>query len=322
MNKCKFVFLALAVWIAGCSSLPQAKLDNMTEQPKNAFRVRLESKGQVVVIQRLKQGSCLEARKRLRISIKGSAPKANLVFYRSCDMIPGSLVAYSHVLPSGNYEVKTSGEKVRATAIYEDAETRSGPDKNFTGALVLGAEETLKDRVDPSTGNASNWVKVKSKGGPVSLLLTTKPDRINATLFLKTKGSKTPQRIGTLLPGVRASVDSDPGEIYVKLTGKKFTGETYYSLTNRNVPVTHTVSIPVIDCYPVGANQSIVLLNPTENIKVNDQLNISAHKHNGEYVLLGKCTVNSISESQASCKLNAVTSKDFSRYKAEIVKEG
>lgn len=84
-------------------------------------------------------------------------------------------------------------------------------------------------------------------------------------------------------------------------------------------PTVTLTPVAILDSYSVGA-QMLFILNPVENLKVNDEVNIST-KIKGKKTTLGVCQISSVSEAQASCLLSQSKIKSHRSFVAEIIKK-
>jgi len=307
----------LTLFLVSCSSIPTVKLGTSVEKPKEPFNVVLETKAQIFAIEKMPKPVC-EQSKNPRLTIRNWSTDKEITLKQSCEMVPGALVTYSTVLPSAKYQVRMrSLAKTLITANCENPESKS--DKN---ELTLEPENTVDGYLNRALCKSTQWIAVQKGIPSASMTLVSDSSDFEAELYVLDKASKTPRKIGALAVGRKKTIPATSGKILLKVTAKKYSGEIHYALNHLNTPPSKIISVPVVDCYPVSEAQSIVLLTPTEALKVNDQLDVFGYQKSGGSVSLGTCVVNSVSESQASCRLPKVVQRDFTRFSAQLVTEG
>jgi hypothetical protein len=213
----------------------------------------------------------------------------------------------------------TGRKPPRVTADPEDPDALSGPDQDFAGATELAENATVKGSVSYAGANASNWIAVGGAKNAVSLLFLPEPgSEVEAKLFVLTPGASTPVRVGTLLPKQKRLVTPDGGTLYVKVSGRRFSGETSYALVRKDVAKVKSTSLTVLDFYPVDGNSALLLLPAHDGLKADARLRVTGVRA-GKPVSLGRCTVTSASPTQAGCRLDAIPSQDVSKLRAELL---
>ncbi len=328
----QFLISWVSLALTGCGSSQLMKTPQSLESLSERVRVKAEGKAKILVIQKLAPGaSCDKVKKEIKVAIKSDVGGDSIPVDSSCEFQPRSVtVQTTSYVGKGNYEVNVNGPSDRkkfigaaiVTTDCEDPEVNSGPDQDFGGAMALAENQTFQGKVDYANGNATNWIQLPAKSAEMSLFfLTDAPSDVKARLFVLPRGAKAPRRLEALTPKVKKYFRPAEGTLYVQVTGQRLKGEVNYSLTRKDSSLTKSVTVPVIDCYPVNANTSVVLLKPSEAMKVNDELQISAQKAKGGTISLGRCVVTSVSDSQVSCRMQAVPTSDLSHYRAQLLKD-
>ncbi len=321
----------LGLFLIGCSSTSSLKAPQVLEQVPDDTELQLESLARILVFQGLAKGvDCQKAKSSLPVTIKGGKKGGSVAVEANCTLVPGTLVMQSKgYLEKGKYQVKVGRPKDRkyfigqstVTTDCKDPDANVGPEQDYVGAEMLGANQVVKSKVDFANGYATHWYHVGEKKGNTTLhLLSDAPKEIRAQLFVLKNGTQHPFPIDALQPKVKKTIGPIDGQLFIRVSGVRYKGEASFSIARKDNAVAKSVNVPVIDCYAVGGESSVVLLKPNDSLKVNDRLNVSARKSKGGNIFLGACTVTSVSDSQVSCHLPMALAKDLSHYRAEVVK--
>lgn len=331
-----FLTLLAVAALSGCAGSQVAKLPEELSPSGKKVVVKLDSRGHILAAVKLKKGMRCEVNpKGLKLEIKGVEKGNKFSVVQSCSFLPGMLVAHSSVpLTKGEYEVHASIDKkgkglegdAKLSVRYGDADFSSGADQDFGGAAELAENQTVKGTVNYLIGDATDWVKAKG-GSAVMLTLLEDSDGTTAKVYKLAKGSANPYAVGELRNKQRRRFKVDKGdELLVKVSGDKFDGEGNYTLIRRDLSGGDAggkkVNLAVIDCYPVTNSSSLVLLRAAENMKVDDEVEITGMRASGAPLKLGKCRVGSVADGQASCRLDRVLPSDLVEYRAEAVLGG
>ena len=315
----------VGIVLCGCSGFqkgPQA-----TSAIQGRIKLHTETKGKILAIQKVAPLSCEKLRPSVKVIIK-TEKNGTVPTEVRCDLVRGSLITRTKAaLPGGNYSVdvyRSRSDSKRLAPLLvssesEDRDAKSGRTQDLDGAEELGNGMTVRGTVDPSNGRTTHWIKVASTGAPVTLAFSTgNTSTVRARLYALSEGEQVPERVGSLLPGVKKQVQVPAGALFVEVSGAKYSGESSFLVARSDF--TGGDSIPVIDWISVGSS-SVVLLKPTPGLKVADQIAISAEKGRSGTVQVGKCKVTSLSDDQVSCHMSVSPSGDLRQFKARLIRE-
>lgn len=330
-----FVGSLVLIALAACASQPVRLPSERKEDEK--FTARLESDGELVIRQRLKSATtpCAGAAKALFIEARKKGDGGGKVAYRSdCSLFTGYLAFRPQkTMGKGDYaftlDEKSDGyrfliDKPEIVVKYKNPEFASDTDQIPAGAKALAENQQVKDKVNASTGDQSDWVQVMGKDSQVQLtLLVPNPNGgMKGLLYQQLKGEGDPHFIGKLLPGKRRTVRVVDGNIFVRLVGDTYGDEVEYTLLRKDSAVTRVVRLAVVDSYRVSGTASVLLLTAVDGLKVKDEVRVSGKTDEGNLVPLGACRVTTIEGGQAACRLEAVPDSTIAEFKAEARLEG
>jgi len=319
--------------LASCGSLPAARVGSTLDSGNTKVKVSMGGRGLLFVAQKLSgKADCESLKRTLSVSITEDGVGNPVVTTSVCDFIKGNLVVSSKSpVAKGEYTISIKRINDRAYkdnpgvyAKYEDPDFAGGPDYLVDGARELTTGQSLKGGVSYPNGNTTEWIRLKGRNvsAGLTLLLTGDAKDVKAEIYDTGVDAKTLTLVGTLQPKKKRMVRVRNSNMLVKISAKPYTGAGEYALVRADAgsagttSVSRGVKIPVIDCYQVGDNNSIVLLQAVAGVKVNDEVSVFGRNAGGETVAIGNCQVTSIVGSQASCKMDgAVTG--YVEYHAE-----
>lgn len=319
--------------LAACSSSGPVKLPSLREKDEK-FKARLESDGELVVRQKLKSASvsCAAAGKQLEAEARGEGGRVKMT--PDCRLFPGYL-ALKPVkrMGKGDYSIKLSPQsdawrylagKPEIVVKYKNPEFASDADQVPAGAKALPENQQVKDKVNASTGDQSDWIQLMGKDSQVALtlLVTDEKSGIKGLVYQQLKGEGDPRYVGRLMPGKRRTMRLSESNLFVRLVGDTYGDEVEYTLLRKDQPVTKLVRLPVVDSYRVSGAASVLLLQAVDGLKVKDEVRVSGRTDEGGLVPLGSCRVTSIDQGQAACRLDAIPDQAIAEYRAEIRVEG
>jgi len=315
----------------GCSSLSEYKMGEVLPSADETFKLKLDSKGRIFVSQRLSAKGrpvCEKLKADLSVSIKRESDGEKIAVEESCTFLPGRLVAIAKDnAAKGEYMIALSrggkadlyDAKPFLGAKYVDPEFNSGTDYVVDGATELPKGQSAKGIIAYANGNRTDWIRLKGKNARVGLTLLENADarEVGAEVYKILKGGGRPVRIATLLPKKKRSFQVTADDLLVKLTAESYEGAMSYSLLRSDEAGGKKINIPVVDCYPVDEDSSIVLLGKADAVKVGDEITVFGKTTAGERVTVGTCQITSLSENGASCRMAARLRQTYLEFRAE-----
>ncbi len=324
-------FMTVVTVIMGGCATQSAKIGTPLESSNTKVKFSLDSPGTILVAQKVgPKADCDSLKRRISVSMSKQGNGTNVPTTVSCDFLKGNLVVTSKTLqPKGDYsigirrtDVKGFKENPVIYAKYEDPDFSGGADSLVDGAKELVTGQSIKGAVSYPAGNSTEWVRLKGKNASVGLTLVWGPEAKDVKAEVYDATAKTPKLMTVLANKKKRMVPLRNSNVLVKITAKAYGGTGQYSLIRADAGALGTTSvargfaIPVIDCYQVGDNNSVVLLQAVTGVKVNDEVSVFGRKTSGENVTIGSCQVTSIVGSQASCKMDRDVT-GFVEYHAE-----
>ncbi len=324
---------------SGCGSLPAARVGSTLDSGNTKVKIAMGSKGLIFVAQKLSgKADCDSLKRSLSVSISEDGIGKNVTTNSVCDFIKGNLVVSSKVaVNKGDYTINIKRINDRAFkdnpqvyAKYEDPDFAGGSSYLVDGAKELTTGQALKGGVSYPNGNATEWIRLKGRnvGAGLTFILAPEAKDIKAELYDTGLDGKALKLVGTLTPKKKKIVRVSNSNMLVKVSAKPYGGAGEYSLVRADqgsagtTSVARGLKIPVIDCYQVGDNNSVVLLQAVNGVKVNDEVSVFGRKSSGgETVAIGSCQVTSIVGTQASCKMEGSVT-GYVEYHAESAKAG
>jgi hypothetical protein len=306
--------LALA-WITGCASTSQ-QAPIVTKD--TSVQLELPSTGKIVVREPLPKGySCAEIDRvySIRVRTQGNRRK-NLPMVRDC-MDRGRHITYAtrSWQPKGTYTVsffrrfsKTATRPSQVWVRFKNADFASGEDAYLEGATAAAPGKAVSGEVNYSQGNQTNWIRLEGSGLSTRLTLIAKPgagskDTAISSALYAVGPSGAARRIRFLKPGKPTKVQISSQPVYVKVRADTFSKGTKYTLLRRDQKQSRSLRLTVIDCYPVGGQESIVLMQPREGIDAQVRIEVQARTASGKTISMGACKVVQADEGSLSCRV-------------------
>ncbi len=291
----------------------------------------LKVEGQLIVVQsfRIKRAGCREAQENLPVKIHRHGTGA-IPITRSCNEATGVLrVESKQFQPPGNYSLslaryrrRFSSKPALITVRYRNADFASEDDWLPEGGTPLEPGIKVKGEVHYHSGDQTDWFRVKGSQASVGLTFFAAADAPVAEVFAALPGGSGVRRIGTLAEGRSRHFPMRGEDLLVRVRAKELSGSSSYSLLRRDTELARRVNVQVVDCYAIGGGMGVAVLKAAAGIQAGDGVVISASDASGKRKVLGKCTVTTVSEGDASCELPYSEQAEWVDFRADGVFSG
>lgn len=322
--------------LTGCATLSEQKLGEPLKKNVTKVRIKLEGSGQVFVSQKYAaRVKCPTIYNSLSVSVQGEAGTRPVTMQPNCEFIKGSLVYISkEVLKPGSFTVQiTRNDSAKlltgqplVAAKFEDPDFNSGADFIVQGAKELPAGQIAKGFITYPGGNMTDWIKVTGKNGATSLTLVDGSDNkdLVVQVYDMSRGPRAPRLLGSLTHKKTRTFPLKSDNLYVRVKGDGYAAEGAYSVIRGDSGAAAVASgggqgasrLSVIDCYRVGDNESVVLLEANEGLKVSDEVVVFGKAVSGEMQQLGDCEITAVQSGQASCRMSGQVDNRYTEYRA------
>ncbi len=336
-----YILLFLGMISSSCA-LFKVKRTELQAHPNNTeirqnlptfFKVDIPVEGYIGISQKFKSyGFCQALRPEIKVIINPYRKQNELELTSFCEKKSKTLrVSSKNILPAGSYRIYLKFEHDSKSmlghpnldVLYKNPDFASDDDHLQEGAKAWAPNQKLQEVVDPSKGDTNDWFKLNSGDNSVRLTLLDK-SKGNVMALLKWISVDTGKIIKSrkLTTGKREVVHSkDNEELYLHVFGKRYTPESKYTVFRKDIAKETVLPLNLIDVYPISKSDWSVMIKVAEGIQIGASVRIRARTTSGKNVVLGRCSINSISGEVATCTLKYSTSQAYSQYFAELVKK-
>ncbi|MBY0371473.1 hypothetical protein K2X33_12350 [bacterium] len=313
-----------ALVLVGCAT-PGTQLPSSVRGTQEVLS--LGSAGKIFIEQRFRPSPdrCRLARVDLASTVRGS--QGRVAVESHCNEQAGLFQTTTDFVPKGEYTIElprnrrlySSGPAVISVE-YRNADFNSGEDGSFETAAELAPGQKMDGEVQYHAGDRTDWVRMTGKQASVGLVFSLpEGGRAEAEAFASLPGNSGVRRLGALEPGKAKRFPLGSDDLLIRVRADERAPGTAYSLARRDTEAAKSSRVKVVDCYPIGSGKGLAILRVTEGVAVNDSVVISASDASGKRSTLGKCVVQSVDGTNASCQLPYSEHAEWVDFRAEGV---